>query len=195
MVEGRIISELENPGSYEYNQLKHKIHSDNIPWFWTPSTASFDVDGVAIADDSKDMSYYGHQIMGRPDIPKNRPYTTIDSELFLETYKVLDQIFKCNDIAVSVIYRIHLNATTYSKVKRTPYHTDLELPHKNLLIYMSKFSNGWTYIKEGTEEIKSTPKEDSIIMFDGNLQHSQSPPKINERRIVLVVCFQTEGKW
>ena len=178
--------ELENPGTDEYYLLKQYIHSDAIAWYWTPSTFSYDANGIACADDSKDIGYYGHQIMTRPN--KSRPYSTIDSSLFQDTYRVLDQIFKHNDIVVSIIYRINLNVTTHSKIKKTPYHIDLEIPHKNLIIYMSKFSNGWTYIKTDTEEIKSTPKEDGIITF-GATEHCQSPPKINERRIVMVVCY------
>ena len=192
-----MIINLKNPGTEEYFKLKNNVNSGMMEWYWVPSTTSVDDEGTPIQQDFDDMPYYGHQIMGRPlpirppykAKPTKKPYSIINSPHFFETYKVLEQIFTHNKMEVSVIYRINFNSTTFSEVKKSPYHIDLEFPHKNLIIYMSKFSKGWTYVTDGTKEVKSTPKEDGIIMFDGNLAHCQSPPKINERRVVLVLCF------
>ena len=175
-----MITELDNPFTEEYYNLKEHINSPLMAWYWSPNTTH---------QEHNELSYYGHQIMGRPDNSVGKPYSTIDSELFEETYTVLEQIFEYNNISVSVIYRINFNITTFAEVKKSPYHTDLDFPHKNLLIYMSKFTDGWTYVKDFDLEVKSIPKEDGIIVFDGLLEHCHEVPKLNERRIVLVVCY------
>ena len=179
------IKELKNSCSKEYLEFKKHIHSKDIAWYFN-----------AASTDSKhqlgeDYPFYSHTIMERPNIIFDKPWTKQTSELFNPAYNILKQILEDNDIKISVIYRINLNATfpVSTKIKKSVYHTDLEIPHQNLILYMSKFKGGEFYIKENKQEVKYTPKEDNIFLFDGELQHSVAPPVGLERRIIMVVNF------
>ena len=184
------IDELKNPNTEEYQELKKAVCGQEMPWFYNDSSNSTHEDTDNKRDESKiDIPFYGHAVMVRPDRLANRPYTTVTSELFDPVCKVLYQIFDYNDITFSVIYRINFNSTFKSKHKQSQWHTDLEYPHRNLIVYMNNFGEGMTYVKDDNEEVKYSPKEDDIIMFDGDFKHSHIIPKEFERRIVLVVNF------
>ena len=206
MKKSQVIKELKNPCTKEYLDLKKYIHSPDMAWYYIPTTTYNGPNLHQVEHQMKDalkektnlnvdqadkglldIPYYSHALMVRPDRDGGKLYTEITSSLFESTYEVLKQIFKYNDINPSVIYRLNFNVTFSSKNKRSAYHRDLiDLPHKNLIIYMSKFSGGETYIKDGTREIIYTPKEDEIILFDGDLDHCNAVPSEDERRIVMV---------
>ena len=184
---GLVINNLTNPLTEDYKSLKSLIHGTEFKWYYMPSTwfGSADVD----ISGKRDISFYSHKIMERPDRYARRPFSEITSDIFPLVNVVLGEIFDHNNIECHVMYRINLNATSASSVKRTPYHTDLEIPHKNLIVYMSDFVGGNTYIMKDGEEISFPPKEDGILLFDGSLEHCISPPEGNNRRIVMVVNF------
>jgi hypothetical protein len=178
-----VIKELKNPCTEEYLKLKKHFHGDVISWFYYSSSTTS-------VESEEDIPFYSHKIMERPSKHEGTPYTQITSEYFNPVYLLLKQIFECNQLDVSVIYRINLNATFSVPInKRSPYHIDLDIPHKNLLIYMSKFEGGELFIKDNDQEIKIPPKEDDVLLFDGSLEHCISAPKGADRRIVLVVNF------
>jgi len=102
---------------------------------------------------------------------------------------MLNQIFQHNGMSPNVIYRINLNVTSPCSTKKSSYHVDLEVPHNVFIIYMSDFDGGETYVIEDGEEKVVLPEEDDILLFDGSLKHSFSPPSGNKRRIVMVVNF------
>ena len=200
----KLIKKLKNPCTPEYKKLKEFILGEYFPWCFIESTRSTIPLGGSAQQQAhwvfsrpnheeerkKEIPLYSHSVMVRPNILMGRPYSTITSDVFESVYKVLEQLFQYNDISVSVIYRINFNSTFYhSKIKKTPWHRDLNFPHKNLIVYMNKFSKGWTYVKDGSEEIKSIPKEDNVIIFDGSLEHCHAVPKEFERRIILVVNY------
>ena len=175
-------TELKNPCTEEYLELKKFLQSDAIPWYYY-SSATF--------EDQEDIPFYSHTIMERPDKNKGTPYPQIMSPDFNRVYFILKQVIEYNKLDVSVIYRINFNATfsVPIKNKRSAYHTDLNIPHYNLLIYMSKFKGGELYIKDDIQEVKFSPKEDDIILFDGERPHCISAPEGIDRRIIMVVNF------
>lgn len=137
----------------------------------------------------KDLKFYGHKVLERPDIDRGHPYSEITSQHFNSSYKVIQQIFDYNNIPLNVIYRINFNCVHPQRVKQSVWHRDLEIPHKNFIIYLSKFTDGCTYLKNGDEVEKSEPVEDGIIIFDDELHCHAPPKKLGERRIVLVACW------
>ena len=179
-----LIRELDNPCTQEYVELKEYVHGSGIPWFYQPTTGSVhDDEGKKM-----DIPLWGHHVMVRPNL-LGKPYSTITSDSFESCCTVLGQIFAHNGIQVSVIYRINFNLTYNNRNKLTPWHQDLEFPHSNMLIYLNKFGNGCTYVRDGDTEERHTPKEDGIILFGGEFDHRHSAPKRYERRIVMVVNF------
>ena len=127
--------------------------------------------------------------MERPNRNTGTLVSKITSEIFSEVQVMLNQIFQRNSINPSVIYRINLNVSSSCSIKKSSYHTDLEIPHNVFIIYMSDFDGGETYVIEGGEEKVVSPEEDDVLFFDGSLKHSFSPPSGNKRRIVMVVNF------
>ena len=70
-------------------------------------------------------------------------------------------------------------------------HTDLNLPHKVVIVYLNTFSKGRTVVLgEDGQKFYSNPKENGVIMFDGKLTHFQESPNKDEKRIVMVANFQ-----
>ena len=157
------------------------MSGSDFSWFYQPYTTD-DVDG--------DIPYYGHQIITRPT--QLKPYSEITSPLFPRVYDVLKGILEFNDIECRIIYRLNFNCmfSLETDIEHTPYHKDMYgIPHKNVIVYMSSFDGGFTFIKEDDEVIKYDPSEDKIILFDGDCDHSIAPTVGNNRRIVLVACF------
>jgi len=182
-----VIQCLENPCTNEYLKLKEHVNGVEMGWFYFPCTIE-DNRGIDCLQ-SNDAPFYSHMIMERPNKENGTPFSKITSELFPSVYTVLSQIFEHNNIDPSVIYRINFNSSFAFNVKSTPYHVDLDIPHKNLIVYMSTFNGGRTLVKDGEEEIAFNPEEDKIILFDGMRQHCSEVPTGNSRRIVLVACF------
>ena len=177
------IKELKNPCTKEYLELKKYFQSDAIPWYYYSSSTNF--------GDQEDIPFYSHQIMERPGTHEGALYTQITSEHFDPVYFILKQVIEYNKLDVSVIYRINFNATFSGPIKnkKSPYHIDMSIPHQNLLIYISKFEGGELYIRNDTEEVKFSPQEDDIILFDGELEHCAVAPTGTDRRIIMVVNF------
>ena len=185
------VKELKNPCTMEYVELKKLFQGFNFPWFYNLTTTPGPQGRVYLGED---YPFYSHTIMERPN--KNpgfeKPYSTITSDHFKPTFLILQQIFSHNKLDVEVVYRISLNVTfavPAISFKKSNYHTDLNIPHQNMIIYLSKFEGGELYIKDDTEEIEITPQEDDIISFDGDLQHCAAPPVGIERRMIMVVNF------
>jgi hypothetical protein len=92
-----------------------------------------------------------------------------------------------NDV---IIYRAKSNLMIKShQTTPNPPHIDLvDIKHKVFLYYVND-SDGDTIIYEdkNAEKIVSTisPKLGRILFFDGQHYHSSSPPKINNKRIVI----------
>ena len=183
----KLIEKLENPCTDEYKKLKEFALGEFMTWNYYQTTHS----GRTYPDkDVKDIPLYSHVVMQRPYPTEGIPYSIIKSELFKKVYEVLDQIFTHNNIEAFVIYRINFNSTSFSKgIKKTPWHRDLAIPHTNIIIYLNTFKDGQTYVKDGDVIEESSPKEDDIIIFDGDLDHCHALPKEPDRRVVLVANY------
>jgi len=181
-----LIEKIENPCTDEYEKLKEFVLGEAMPWNFYEKTYS---DRTYPNKKQKEIPLYSHTVLARPNPPRT-PYSLIKTDLFTKVSIVLDQIFNHNKMRVYVVYRINFNSTFFNKSgKQTPWHRDLEIPHKNLIIYMNKFKSGQTLVKNGDVIEKSSPKEDEIIMFDGALDHCHTVPKEDDRRVVLVANY------
>ena len=182
-----MIEKWDNPLTDEYKMLKNFVlNSPEMAWYYFLGTIPFG----SVYRKPNDLEFYSHKVMERPDTidSSKHPYSEITSPLFKQSYEVMQQIFDYNNTPLKVIYRINFNCVHAQGVKQSPWHEDLEIPHKNFIIYLNEFTDGWTYLKNGKKIEKSEPKEDGIIIFEG--EHCHAPPKKEgERRIVLVACW------
>tara|TARA_Y200000002_G_scaffold381346_1_gene395155 strand:- start:8689 stop:9234 length:546 start_codon:yes stop_codon:yes gene_type:complete len=181
-----MITELKNPLTEEYKNLKELVLSPYLHWFYLDKTTD---------SKNKDLSFFSHHLLSRqvheiegkkvPAIPvSTSPY-------FEKCYFILKEILDYNNIGFEVMYRMNINLTLHSKIKESVPHIDLNLPHKVVIVYLTEFTKGRTIVlEEDKQKFYSNPKEDNVIMFDGALTHYQECPDIDEKRIVMIANFQ-----
>ena len=188
-----MITNLKNPMTEEYKDMKKIILSEELSWHYSAATTE---DGDRANSDpnlkNTDMPFFSHMLLGRPQHENDRvavPY--IASSYFEKCYFILKEILDFNNIHFDIVYRMNLNLTLHSSIKESIAHIDLNLPHKVIIIYLSSFENGRTIVlDENNKKIYSEAKEDNIIMFDGKLSHYQESPKIDNKRAVMVANIQ-----
>jgi hypothetical protein len=181
-----MIIELKNPLTENYKELKRFVISDKISWHFNATTTTNNSNLK-----KKDMEFFSHMLLGRPQHEDNRiavPY--VSSAYFEKCYFILKEILDFNNIPFDVVYRMNLNLTLHSSIKESTPHHDLKFPHKNIIIYLSSFKNGKTIVLDkNNKKMYSEAKEDNIIMFDGELAHYHESPAIDDKRIVMVANF------
>jgi len=182
----QMINKLKNPLTEDYKELKKIILSNKIAWHYNLTT-TIDLN----PDPKKDMEFFSHVLLDRPDPAKDGiavPY--VSSAYFEKCYFILKEILDFNNIHFDVVYRMNLNLTLHSSIKESTPHLDLPLTHKVIIIYLSSFEEGKTIVLDkNNKKMYSEAKEDDIIMFDGDLAHYQQSPKIDDKRVVMVANF------
>lgn len=186
-----MIKELENPLTKEYLKFKELILNEKtFPWYFVSAYS----DG-----NDQNFSFYSHTILNR-----GNPPTITSPKIFDECLLVLNQILKFNGIEFKILHRINLNSVHYFSSKHNNPHVDHDYPHKNILIYLNENITGNTIIFNEkylnysslqcldsnhnlTIKKEIVPKENKVVIFDGDYYHChKSPDSITERRVVLV---------
>ena len=180
-----MINKLKNPLTEDYKELKKIVLSNEISWHYSPTTT------INLDSKSKDMEFFSHILLNRPDPTDNGiKVPLVTSPYFEKCYLILEHILDFNNIHFDVLYRMNLNLTLHSSVKESTPHIDLPLKHKVIIIYLSSFEEGKTIVLDkNNKKMYSEAKEDDIIMFDGDLAHYQQSPKIDDKRVVMVANF------
>tara|TARA_R100000655_G_scaffold86282_1_gene126255 strand:+ start:1058 stop:1603 length:546 start_codon:yes stop_codon:yes gene_type:complete len=180
-----MINKLKNPLTEDYKELKKIVLSNEISWHYSPTTT------INLDSKSKDMEFFSHILLNRPDPTDNGiKVPLVTSPYFEKCYLILEHILDFNNIHFDVLYRMNLNLTLHSSVKESTPHIDLPLKHKVIIIYLSSFEEGKTIVLDkNNKKIYSEAKEDNIIMFDGELAHYQQSPTIDDKRVVMVANF------
>jgi len=167
-----MIHELMNPKTEDYLWLKERILSTHFQWFWDDATTS---------DNKSDFPFLNHCVLRRP-METGYLYPITESELSPKFNYVIGEIIDANGLKVNSLLRINCNLTfPCGENKKTPPHFDHPFPHKNILFYLND-TDGDTVCEGET----STPKQDKIILFEG--EHYQYLPT-KHRRVVIVVTF------
>lgn len=177
---------LYNPLTPEYLQLKEFIFSGECMWGRQPST-------VAPIDEPNEwnqLPLMGHCVMDRLDgSPENwlRPPITPNPELF---WTVWEQICNANGFTYKP-HRCCVNLTRASKARRSAKHKDHHFPHWNMIIYLTHFHGGHTYVDSEKIPFPTDGPEDYIVTFDGlDYHHFHEPPEgIDDERIALVLTY------
>ena len=188
-----MITEMKNPLTPEYLELKRSVRSNRFPWYFSETSVSAQ---------GNNFMLYSHPVVLRP-LDGDKPQVV--SKRFEKAMPVIEQIFEANDLHPEHVFRICFNSVFHSAHEMSDPHVDHEFPHRNLLIYLNQVSCGSTYIFKETFSAQypsgsynafehnlvvgweSEPVEDKIVSFDGFHYHAQGFPKLGERRISLVV--------
>jgi len=182
-----MIEKLKNPITNSYEDFKKNLLSDEMPWYYNNKTVP------ELPD--KDIPFFSHLLLRRPDIGTQEkpkiPISNICSTYFESAYFILKEILDFNNVKFNVVYRMNLNLTFHTEIKTSQAHTDLELPHKVIIIYFNTVKNGRTIVLDETnKKLYSEPKENKIIIFDGKHRHYQESPGMYDQRIVMVANIQ-----
>jgi len=181
-----MIEELANPITDNYKNLKDIILTDKISWYYHSKTTP---------SKDKDIDFFSHALLSRPQHENNGiqvPAVSSPNSIYFEKcYFILKEILDFNNINFDVVYRMNLNLTLHNALKESLPHTDLNLPHKVVIIYLNNFKNGRTIVlNKNNKKFYSDPEEDGVIIFDGKLSHYHETPELHEKRLVMVANFQ-----
>ncbi len=181
-----MIEKLLNPKTENYKDLKNIILTEKIAWYYHNKTT---------LSKDQDIDFFSHALLSRPQHENNGiqvpAVSSPNSVYFEKCYFILKEILDFNNINFDVVYRMNLNLTLHNTLKESLPHTDLNLPHKVLIIYLNQFKNGKTIVLDkNNKKFYSNPKEDGVIIFDGKLLHYHETPELHEKRLVMVANFQ-----
>jgi hypothetical protein len=182
-----MITELKNPITNEYKNLKKFVLTTNVPWYYHDQTVP--------SQKNKDIPFFSHGLLGRPvhEI-EGKKYPAIpekNSNYFEKCYFVLKEILDFNNINFDVMYRMNLNLVLHNSLQESLPHIDLKLPHKVIIVYLNSFQNGRTIVlNKDNKKYFSYPKEDGAIMFDGKFNHCHEPPALDEKRLIMIANIQ-----
>jgi hypothetical protein len=170
-----MIYNLSNQITADYRQFKNIVTSTEFPWLYSKTTN--------INPNEEDCELFCHPLLQRPG--KGSRFSKQCSNYTELAVHVAEQVLDYNRIQFETFFRMAVNFTYNTKVG-SPKHEDHPFPHKNLLIYLSSFTDGSTVVCDSEKIYKSEPKEDLPIVFSG--LHYNEPPS-SGNRIVLIATF------
>jgi hypothetical protein len=160
------------------NAFLDHVSSPQFPWYAGMATKNFPC--------------LTHNIMLRTDKQtEGEPW----SPHYEEGKRLFLRLCESNGISVNTIYRIAFNLTFADPSKHGDPHNDhAEFSHKIMIVYLTKFDAGETYIfDEAGGNIIGTikPEKDKFVVFDGGM-HAQGFCRPQQFRMVLVATFDGE---
>lgn len=166
-------------GNATFNQDEQEflnfVSSPNFPWYAGMATKNFPC--------------LTHNMMLRTDEQSEgqtwSPHCDAAKRMFL-------RICEESGIVVRTIYRLAFNLTFADPSKHGDPHNDhADFPHKVMLVYLTKFDGGETYLfdETGTEIVETIkPAMDKVVVFDGGM-HAQGFCRPQQFRMVMVATF------
>lgn len=164
----------------ELNFVDDILLGTSFPWFHQkrsiPKNKKFS---------NQSYPFFSHNLMLRAQSKDNQP-GIINSEYFNHFY----EIFKRNCPSFNYLLRMSLNLTFYSDNEYGDIHVDHNFPHKNMIIYLNKFSNGSTFLFDNNYKVIEEIKGDynTGCIFPGSL-HAQGFCNTNQSRLILITTF------
>ena len=162
-----VMTQILNPLTDEYYQLKELVLGKEFPWFYETNPNELE----------EGYYFYSHVFLERPD---RCLYPSVRSQHIDLFHTVIQQIFEYNNLPIDIIYRMNANSIPAQDGCIAP-HVDHEFPHKNLILYLTD-AGGKTFVGDEVHD----PKEDDVVIFSGI--HNNERPK-NTRRVVLVATY------
>lgn len=164
----------------ELDFVDNVLLNDSFPWFYQkrsiPKNKKFS---------KQTYPFLAHNLMLRAESKGNEP-GIVNSPHF----RMFHDIFNRNCSSHKYLLRMSLNLTFYNDTEYGDIHVDHNFEHKNMIIYLNKFSKGSTFLFD--ENFKKTNEivgdYNTGCIFPG-FHHAQGFCNAGESRLILVATF------
>lgn len=158
------------------NQIEDFLLNQDFPWFLIQKSSgrAKNVNGFL------DTVQFEHHFI-RDD--------KIQSQAIHPLMRMLDweNIIKKTQVSPTIL-RMKSNLLLKTQLTPNTPHIDFLYPHTVLLYYVNDSSGDTIFYDNNFKVIeKITPKKGRIIIFDGSIYHSSTPPQTNDYRCVINV--------
>jgi len=155
-------------------QLENFLLNDNFPWFFVEKSSgkSQEIAGF------NDTVQFEHHFIRDSQITSQ----AIHQVMYLMDW---DNVVKETKVSSS-IFRMKSNLLLKTQSGPNTPHIDLSDPHTVLLYYVNDSSGPTIFYDENLKVVNEvSPKKGRMVVFDGSIYHSSSPPQINSHRCVI----------
>lgn len=187
-----MISVLDAITVEEQNTILNTVLNKNFPWYYNDKNTVMAAnvhEHVHVHENFENTPFLSHTLVARYD--ENNLYLqkpgVVNSDYWNLFKPIVERIAKPK----KHIYRSSLNFTWGNNRKQyTIPHVDHYFDHKNLIIYLNSFTNGYTYILNDDLRVigMAIPEPRKAIIFDG-LLHCVGFCNSDEIRLVLVTTY------
>jgi hypothetical protein len=163
------------------NQLEELLLCDNFPWFFVKKSSgkSKSVDGFS------DTVQFEHHFVRDSQITSQ----AIHQVMYLMDW---NNVVKETKVSPS-IYRMKSNLLLKTQSSPNTPHIDSNDPHTVLLYYVNDSSGPTIFYDKNFNVVNEiSPKRGRIVVFDGSIYHSSSPPQTNTHRCVINFNLKSE---
>lgn len=155
-------------------KLEDFLLNDNFPWFFVKKSSGKSQEVVGF----NDTVQFEHHFIRDSQIASQ----AIHQVMYLMDW---DNVVKETKVSPS-IFRMKSNLLLKTQSSPNTPHIDLSAPHIVLLYYVNDSSGPTIFYDENLKVVNEvSPKRGRMVIFDGSIYHSSSPPQINSHRCVI----------
>ena len=172
----QIVENLIEEEYYKY--IKEFLLGDTMPWYWNESTVTH----------AEDIYQFTYSIIHKED-------ELISPEGWC--LELVAHIIKGAGLQNAKVTRAKLNLLprqpyTKNKLKETKHQDTEDTFSKTILYYLNDSDGDTVFYNEDGTETYITPKANTAVIFNSNIWHRSTPPRINKKRVVLNVMYIDE---
>ena len=152
-------------------------------------------------EESAQYNFFGHNIMSRLEQTNFIP--SPQSPLFFDTFRYVHELCLSKNIPMRGLGRASVNINYSDDTKYMgAIHVDHDFHHLQILTYLNdsdgetilfdkRFDGNNNFIEDGDYPIlaKITPKKGRILVFDGSLYHTATPPSKGLRMVLVSTVY------
>lgn len=177
-----------------FDYVYNKINDGNFPWFKNKDPYTVDKTDLDSRDNFKDMIEYMQFV--HIFYSYNSLKNVYEKSNYFHTIQGLcDQLLKKFNREDILIKRAKVNIQPqnlkFNKHNHNSPHVDLKNEEHKVLLFYVNDSDGDTFFFDKSNKIikKVSPVQNRAVIFDGNILHAGSHPKISDYRIVVNIDF------
>ena len=164
------------------------VTNNMFPWYVLPRPVS------------EKYPCMSHVLLPRYDYENNTGFK-INSDMYEPMLNIVEDICNKHKIKIKRILRAQFNLTWKFTGTYSSPHFDHSFPHKNIIIYLNKFTKGSTYLFKETYKDKKAKTvikemkadEGKYVIFPGENYHAAGfPGKEGELRMICIFTLEEQ---